>query len=55
MAAREDYAGRDIDVEYKNVARDKTALAVMLTYSRGRREVPVIVEGAKVMIGFGGS
>ena len=27
----------------------------MLTYTKGGRNVPVIVEGAKVTIGFGGS
>jgi len=27
----------------------------MLTYSGGRRAVPVIVEGDKVTIGFGGT
>jgi hypothetical protein len=55
VAAREDFAGRKVEVEYRNVARDRAALAAMLTHSGGRREVPVIVEGAKVTIGFGGS
>jgi len=27
----------------------------MLGYSKGRREVPVIVDGDKVTIGFGGT
>jgi hypothetical protein len=27
----------------------------MLKFSGGRREVPLIVEGAKVVIGFGGT
>jgi len=27
----------------------------MLAFSRGRREVPVIVDGDKVTIGFGGT
>jgi len=27
----------------------------MLKYSRGKRDVPVIVEGDKVIIGFGGT
>jgi len=27
----------------------------MLGYSNGRRSVPVIVDGGKVMIGFGGT
>ena len=55
MAAREDYASRNVGVEYKNVAKDKAALAEMLTHSSGRRDVPVIVEGTTVTIGFGGT
>jgi hypothetical protein len=27
----------------------------MLSYSNGRRQVPVIVDGGKVKIGYGGS
>jgi glutaredoxin len=38
-----------------NVKKDKAALATMLEYSKGRRAVPVIVEGGKVTIGFGGT
>ena len=34
---------------------DKGLLEEMLKLSRGRREVPVIVEGGKVTIGFGGT
>jgi len=30
-------------------------LKEMLKWSRGRRDVPVIVDGGKVTIGFGGS
>ncbi len=30
-------------------------LKEMLRWSKGRRDVPVIVEGGKVTIGFGGS
>lgn len=44
-----------MDFEYKNVATDKTALEEMLTFSNGERDVPVIVEGGKVTIGFGGT
>lgn len=44
-----------MDFEYKNVATDKAALEEMLTFSKGERDVPVIVEGGKVTIGFGGT
>ena len=38
-----------------NVLTDKAALERMLKHSKGRREVPVIVDGEKVTIGYGGS
>ena len=41
--------------EYFNVKKDAEALKRMLAYSKGEREVPVIVEGERVTIGFGGS
>jgi hypothetical protein len=37
------------------VKKAREALDRMLTYSGGRRQVPVIVEGEKVTIGFGGT
>jgi hypothetical protein len=37
------------------VLEDEHALASMLKYSNGRRQIPVIVEAGKVTIGFGGS
>jgi hypothetical protein len=37
------------------VKKDSERLKEMLKLSGGKREVPVIVEGAKVTIGFGGS
>jgi hypothetical protein len=37
------------------VKSDPAALAKMLAYSKGNREVPVIVDGEKVTIGFGGT
>jgi hypothetical protein len=37
------------------VLEDDNGLARMLEYSRGRRNVPVLVEAGKVTIGFGGS
>lgn len=40
---------------YVNVKRDAAGLARMLEYSRGRRSVPVIVQGGEVTIGYGGT
>lgn len=41
--------------QYLNVKKDAKLLAEMLALSKGRREVPVIVEKGKVTIGFGGT
>jgi len=38
-----------------NVKKDKGGLERMLAVSKGRRDVPVIVDGEKVTIGYGGS
>lgn len=40
--------------EYVNVKQRKSDLERMLKYSKGVREVPVIVDGDKVTIGFAG-
>lgn len=53
--AREDYAHRGMSVEYINVKKDKAGMKKMLELSGGRREVPVIVDGNKVTIGYGGT
>jgi hypothetical protein len=37
-----------------DVGRDRAALKRMLEFSKGGREIPLIVEGAKVTIGFDG-
>ena len=41
-------------VEYVDVKANPDDLARMLTYSKGRRNVPVIVEGDQVTVGYGG-
>ena len=41
--------------KYFDVEQDKTKLEEMLKYSKGVRNVPVIVEGGKVTVGYGGS
>lgn len=56
MAAREAYQKKQgAEVEYHNVKQDPSAMQRMLQHSGGRRDVPVIVEGEKVTIGYGGS
>jgi glutaredoxin 3 len=54
-AARDDYAARDVAVEYIDVRASRQAMDQMLGYSDGVRRVPVIVEDGKVTIGFGGT
>ena len=54
-AALDDFAGRDVDVEYVDVKASRAAMDQMLGYSNGVRRVPVIVEDGKVTIGFGGT
>ncbi len=42
-------------MRYSNVVDDPAQLDDMLKFSKGKRAVPVIVEGTKVSIGYGGS
>lgn len=42
-------------MQYLDVLSDDALLAEMLKLTRGGRRVPVIVEGEKVTIGYGGS
>jgi glutaredoxin 3 len=53
-AARAAYAERKKEVEYFNVVSDPKQLDKMLKHSKGERQVPVIVEGGSVTIGFDG-
>ncbi|HYT74321.1 MAG TPA: UXX-star (seleno)protein family 1 [Vicinamibacterales bacterium] len=55
LAARDHYRDEGVAFEYVNVKKNAADLERMLKHSRGRREVPVIVEGDKVTIGFGGT
>ncbi len=43
------------NAKYFDVEADGKTMEEMLKYSGGLREVPVIVEGGKVKIGYGGS
>ncbi len=55
QAARDDYEARKVPFRYINVKKDRAELDRMLALTRGRRQVPVIVEAGKVTIGFGGT
>jgi hypothetical protein len=44
-----------LTVVYRDVKSDDQAMAEMLTLTQGNRRVPVLVEGEKITIGFGGS
>jgi glutaredoxin len=56
QAALDDYRGRRVPVQYVNVKKNAADLERMLTFSKGRRAVPVIVEAdGSVTIGFGGT
>ena len=50
-----DYEKAGARVVYRNVHQDKSAMAEMLTVSRGVRDVPVILEDDRVTIGYGGT
>ena len=43
------------NAKYLDVESDSKKMEEMLRYSKGVRNVPVIVEGSKVTVGYGGS
>jgi glutaredoxin 3 len=55
QAARDHYLSLAVPFEYVNVRKNPADLERMLAFSHGKREVPVIVEGDTVTIGFGGT
>ncbi len=56
QAARDEYARRGVAFQYVNVKKSAADLDRMLTFSKGRRAVPVIVDDeGEVTIGFGGT
>jgi glutaredoxin 3 len=55
QAAIEDCTDRGVAFEYVDVIARPADLHRMLVHSQGRRRVPVIVDGEKVTIGFGGT
>jgi hypothetical protein len=44
-----------LTVRFRDVKKDVQALTEMLELTKGNRRVPVMVEGEKISIGFGGS
>ena len=42
-------------MEYINVKQDPAGLERMMGYSKGKREIPVIVENGNVTIEYGGT
>jgi len=55
QAARDHYQSLAVPFQYFNVKKNPAELERMLAFSRGKRQVPVIVEGDKVTIGYGGT
>ena len=53
-AARQDYQSAGKPFEYIDVINDRSQLNRMLEFSKGVREVPVIVEKGQVTIGYAG-
>ncbi len=53
--ARDTFARRGYAVDYVNVQKNAADLQRMLTFSKGGRDVPVIVEDGTITIGFGGT
>lgn len=51
----ESYAKQGVAYRYLDVKKDPEAMKQMLEYSEGLRKVPVMVDGGKVTIGFGGT
>ena len=42
-------------MEYRDVLKDPASLSEMLRLVGGRRDVPVVLEGGKATVGYGGS
>lgn len=55
QAARDHYVALNRPFQYLDVKKSPAELERMLAYSDGTRKVPVIVDGDKVTIGFGGT
>lgn len=54
-AARGHYLSRKVEFQFIDVKNNPADLERMLAYSGGKTEVPVIVDGDTVTVGFGGT
>lgn len=52
-AAKEDYSGKGIAYVEVNLSKDPSRIPEIVKLT-GRRDVPVIVDGGKVTVGFAG-
>jgi hypothetical protein len=50
-----EFGKRKVKVEYFNVKKDAGAMKAFLALSGGDHRVPLIEEGGKVTVGFGGT
>jgi glutaredoxin len=55
VKAREAYTEKGYEVDYRDVEKDRILIREMMDKSKGRRQVPVIVDGDKVTVGYGGT
>lgn len=55
VLAKEDLAKKKVPYRYRDVKKDNIALQEMMRLTGGCREVPVIVDGGLIKIGFGGT
>ena len=55
QAARDHYQSLAVPFQYFNVRKNPVELERMLAFSQGKRQVPVIVDGDTVTIGYGGT
>jgi len=55
MKAREAFEAEGRTVDYRDVVQNPGLLDEMVKVSRGKRQVPVIIDGEKIKIGYGGS
>jgi len=55
MKAREAYSEKGYEVDYRDVEKDLSLVQEMAGRSGGRKRVPVIIEGKKVTVGYGGT
>jgi glutaredoxin 3 len=53
-AAKDDFERRNVRYTEHNVKQSRGALKRMLELNGGRRQVPTIVEGSQVTVGFNG-